>query len=121
MFRDLNTDYGLNTSPILITELDAIQNKLYNLLRCPKGSRFMQPEFGTNLLQFIHEPCDGVTAHKIRMDFILAIERWMPEILLDLNNTYVVQNPSVTGYYVKLSYSIPLLNTTTSLSFNAVR
>lgn len=122
IFIDVNTDAALTTGGVLLGDMAAIQNKLLNLLRCPIGSRFRQPEFGTLLNQFVHELTDRITTEAILNDLLTAIGRWMKdEIVVTMGSSYVVPMPSGAGYYVKISYSVPKLRQTGALSFSALR
>ena len=49
VYIDIYSDYGQIKGGIKVADIDAVQNKLTNLLRCPLGSRFRQPLFGVRL------------------------------------------------------------------------
>jgi phage baseplate assembly protein W len=122
VYTDLNTDYVLNSGSLLLHDMTALQNKLFNLLRCRLGSRFRQPRFGTRLPELVHEPCDEHTAEEIMRDFIDKIGEWMSdEIELILEQTYVVPRPSGDGFLVHLAYYAPKLRSEGALSFSALR
>ena len=56
VYIDIYSDYGQIKGGIKVADIDAVQNKLTNLLRCPLGSRFRQPLFGVRLWEFILQP-----------------------------------------------------------------
>lgn len=121
LYTDINTQYLVNSSPVLVNDMAAIQNKLSNLLRCSKRSRFRRPTFGVRLWELIHEPCDVQTANIILQDFYDAIAEWMGEIELDYSACKVLTLPEKNGYSCFLSYYVPHLDTAGSLSFRAWR
>lgn len=122
IFLDINTQFGQTKAPVLLADMHAIQNKMMNLFRCPKGSRFRQPEFGTRLNEFVHQPVDSITTHEILNDLLGALSRWMKdEVSVSMQDSYVVPTPNKDGYYVKISFSVPRLRKPGTLSFSAMR
>lgn len=118
VFRDGNTDYTQNLHEVLVFDEVAVQNKLFNFLRCRKGERFRLPEFGCGLHEFIHEMCTDATAALIRMDLLQGLQTWVPEIQLVVGNSYVVPRETRDGYYIYLEYIVPALNNKGSVSFD---
>ena len=121
VYIDIYSDYGQIKGGIKVADIDAVQNKLTNLLRCPIGSRFRQPLFGVRLWEFIHEPCDDFTAEQIQDDFFQAIIKWMPEIQVFASQISVVPLSTGDGFACNLPYFVPRLEFSGSLSFNARR
>lgn len=103
---DVNTNYGLNTKPILLNTIDSVNVGLLNLLKTPIGSRRFQPEYGTNLEYYLQEPMDDQTAYLLETHIFSAIPRWMPRIELDLTQTRVSIDQSLPGYQIVLAYKI---------------
>jgi phage baseplate assembly protein W len=114
VFLDVNTLADINGKPDLLPDVQAINNSLYNLFRCSVGGRgpAFQPEYGTNLMQLIHDPMDMITANKIRIFMIQAIQRWEPRIILDMQRTVVNPVPEMPGFTVQVFYTIYGLNIT---------
>lgn len=112
VWLDLNSLMGINTKPDLLPNFSAIFNSLYNLFSCPIGSRgpIFEPEYGTILYKLLHEPLDYMTANKIRVALIQAIQRWEPRIELDMANTSVVPDYALPGYRINLAYLILATN-----------
>jgi phage baseplate assembly protein W len=48
-----------------------------------KGSRYYLPEFGTRIYEFVFEPLDGLTFQAIESDIRDAIQRFMPNLLVN--------------------------------------
>lgn len=105
---DVNSRLGEDLRPDLLPNVQAINNSLYNLLRCPIGARgpIFQPEYGTILYRLLHDPLDPITANKIRISFIQAIQRWEPRIDIDLERSAVVPDYAIAGYRVQVYYSL---------------
>lgn len=65
------------------TENAEIKADLIHLLLTRKGSRYYLPDFGTRLYEFIFEPFDGLTFDAIQSDIRDAVEKYMPNLLLN--------------------------------------
>jgi phage baseplate assembly protein W len=109
---DVNTLIGENGKPDLLPEVYAINNSLYNLFRCHIGGRgpIFQPEYGTGLMYLIHEPLDNITANKLRIVLIQAIQRWEQRITLDMTRTRIVPDRNRNAFDVLIAYTIVGLN-----------
>jgi phage baseplate assembly protein W len=104
VWLDVNTRAGENGKPDLVANLQAVNNSLYNLFRCNIGARgpIFQPEYGTGLMYLLEEPLDYITANKIRIVLIQAIQRWEPRVELDMNRTRVDPNRQLAAFYVQV-------------------
>lgn len=104
---DVNSRYSQNKNPLLVTNVRAINNSLFNLFQCPIGSRgrIMQPTYGTFIYQLLQEPIDQITAQKIRASLIQSIERWEPRIQLDYAHTFILPDMARVGYKVQVKYN----------------
>lgn len=110
---DINPLYGMNNLPDRLPNQLAIANcALYNLLSCAPGqrARTFQPTFGSLWLRFIQEPISDNTAAKMQTFMVDSIEKWIPQILLDLSQTRIEADTSIPGYRVRISYSSPFAN-----------
>jgi len=72
---------------------EAIKNSLINIFNTIPGERFLIPEFGTNLLQYIFQPVTEATARAIGNSILNTIERWEPRVIVE--NVNVVGNPNI--------------------------
>lgn len=108
VWLDVNTLIGTGLKPDLLPDVQAINNSLYNLFRCPIGARgpIFQPEYGSNIFKLLHDPLDYITANKVKMFTIQAIQRWEPRIHLDMMNTRVDPDYNSNAYHVSIVYSI---------------
>lgn len=64
------------------TEYQRFKSNLTHLIFTPVGSRYRNPEFGTNLMNFIFEPNDNITASDILRDLQIAISKFMSDVKL---------------------------------------
>lgn len=107
---DVNPQYGMDNLPDrLPDELAISQCSLFSLFNCVPGqrARIFQPEYGSEWLQFIHEPIIDITAAKMQLYMIDAITRWEPRIQINKNLTYVVADTNIPGYAVSIGFIMP--------------
>ena len=101
---DINAFYGVGSSAILATDLTAIDGEIYNLLTTVVGSDEFEPEFGARFLTRVFDPTDATTAGVIKFDVYLAVKRWIPGVVVDIDRTAVTIGQRsfslVTAYYV---------------------
>lgn len=116
---DVNTQIDINGKPDLVANIQAINNSLYNLFRCNIGARgpIFQPEYGTGLMNLLEEPMDYITANKIRMVLVQAIQRWEPRIEVDQSRTRVDTNVALAAFQVQVVYNIVGLDQQGNFSF----
>ena len=89
-FRDsLRGDYLQLTE----TEAKEIKADLIHLILTRKGSRYYLPDFGTRIYEYIFEPFDGLTFDAIESDIRDAVEKYMPNLLLN-NITITPADPT---------------------------
>ena len=86
---DVNAFYGIGSGSILATDLSAIDGEIYNLLTTLVGSDEFEPEFGAQFLTRVFDPTDSTTASTIKFDVYLAVKRWIPGVVVDIDNTTV--------------------------------
>ncbi len=117
---DVNSNFTLDGNPDLLPDVPAIGNSLYNLFQCPIGSRgrIFQPTYGSLWWQFIHEPLDPITATKMQMASIGAIQSWEPRIQINVSDTYINPNYTLPGYDVRISYTLTLNGQQYAVSFS---
>ena len=94
-------DKGLFKSEI---DVKLIEGNIIQILGTRRGERVMLPLFGSNILQFIHEPLDKVTCALIRRELIDAITMWEPRVILDKENTKVIPYPAQFRVKADLRY-----------------
>lgn len=83
---------------------DAIKSSLMHLIFTPKGQRIRNPEFGTNLIQFIFSPNDAQTWGEVKSEIQRAVTRFIPNTIL--NNIEVYEVDDGRGLVVSLQYTV---------------
>lgn len=119
---DANSSFTQNGLPDLLPDMLAIQNSLNNILNCPIGARgrIFQPTYGSLWYQFIQEPIDQVTANKMQMATIQAIQTWEPRIQVDNSGSYILPDYSLPGYNVRIAFTVTLNGQKQSIRFNLI-
>jgi len=74
----------------------AIKNSLINIFNTVPGERFLVPEFGSNLKQYLFEPVTKFTADRIGNHIFNAVKKWEPRVLVDYINVVGKPAGSVT-------------------------
>jgi len=107
----INIDFPFKNSPkgfFLNLNSDsqrAIKADLMHLLLTRKGQRLYNPDFGTNLLQYIFEPNDTTTLTDIKNEVINSVKKYLPK----LNVKEITVTPNEDNEYVatiRLDYTI---------------
>lgn len=116
-FIDVNTNFGRYDRPLLVNDYDAIANQIYNILSTTIGERIFEPEFGSNLDEFLFSPTDVTTAWLIENEIYRALGRWMPRIEIVRNQTRAIPFPSERYFDVSIYYRIIGIESTDIISF----
>ena len=76
-----------------------IRSSLLHLILTKKGSRFMLPDFGTRIYEFIFDPMDGQTFDSIKEDIHSQCEIYIPDLnIINISITpYVLLDSNSTG------------------------
>lgn len=115
-----NVDVARNTAlGVRLTNLNSIFQSIYTipeqvrenlktLLLTQIGERYMQPEFGTNLLAIVFQPNVDELKQDIREILQSAISTWLPYInIVQLDITTTEDDPTLVHHVlISLSYSI---------------
>ena len=91
-------------------DVELIEGNIIQILGTRKGERVMLPEFGSKVIDFIHEPLDHVTCALLRFEMIKAINRWEPRVILDKKNTTVVAYPEEFKVKANIRYYLKTYN-----------
>jgi phage baseplate assembly protein W len=62
---------------------DALSSDLLLLLLTQKGERYYEPDYGTNLLKFIFEPNDNLTANDVEQEIKKTVSLYIPALTID--------------------------------------
>lgn len=61
---------------------EALTSNLLLLLLTRKGERYYEPDYGTNLLQYIFEPKDNLTINEIENELKETVKNYIPEVTI---------------------------------------
>jgi phage baseplate assembly protein W len=65
------------------SSLDEAKSNMINLLLTRKGERPMQPDFGTNIYNYLFDQITGDLSSKIQQEITNAVEFWLPYVALN--------------------------------------
>jgi len=80
----INDDVSSNNL-LLMTQVtkDAFSSDLLLLLLTEKGERYYEPDYGTNLLKYIFEPNDNLTASDVEEEIKTTVTLYIPSLTID--------------------------------------
>lgn len=87
-----------------IKTADGVRSELMHLLFTPKGERIRNPEFGTNLIQFIFSPNDAQTWSEIKSELKDSVSRFIPNTTL--NDIEIYETDNGLGMVAVIKYSV---------------
>jgi len=67
---------------------DALTSNLLFLLLTQKGERYYNPNFGTNLIQYVFEPKDTLTISEIEREIKITVKEFIPELTINKVSFY---------------------------------
>lgn len=83
---------------------DSVKSELLHIIFTPKGQRLRDPEFGTNLIQYIFNPNDMQTWGDIVGEVKDSVTRYLKDC--KVNDIQVFEGETGEELYVQLSYSV---------------
>ena len=63
-----------------MTKEESLKSRLLHVIFTPKGQRLRNPDFGTDLIKYIHEPSDETTFDRLRSDITQQVYKYVPDI-----------------------------------------
>jgi len=87
-----------------VLQSDSVLSELMHILFTPKGQRLRDPEFGTNLIQFIYNPNDMQTWDDVVLEVKNSVVRYLKDC--KINNIEIYEGEDGNGLYVKFNYSV---------------
>ena len=85
-------------------EKDKVASQLVHLLFTPKGQKLRNPQYGTDLIQYIFEPNDNLAWQSIKTEIQDSVNRWLPGV--DLTNVEVMASENGEQIFVRIDYSV---------------
>lgn len=122
-WKDVNSQFTVNTYPDILPDDLAISNSLYNLFNCSIGARgrIFSPLYGSLWYQYLQEPIDAQTANSMWISMVQSIAKWEPRIKLNYSQTSITPDFSIPGYAVIITGSNPISGQTISIGFTSTK
>jgi phage baseplate assembly protein W len=114
---DLAFDYTRNNELLKQKEIkdivnsydyDAIKNSIISIFTTIPGQKILNPFFGLNLVQYLFEPVNEITAKNIAADIEYGINTFEPRITL--RNIEVAYSEERQIYNILLVFTLPQIN-----------
>lgn len=102
--KEIGFKYPLEANPkrgyfSKITALELYRANLKQLIRTNKGERFMLPDYGCSLNEYLMEPLDSLTFEEIKTDIYNSISKYLDKI--SISKLQITENKQ-SGLNVKL-------------------
>lgn len=89
------------------SKTESIKSMLLHLILTPKGRRLRNPNFGTNLINYIFEPNIEETWEDIINEIKQQVSIYIPEVIFD--NIEIQHDPEEeNSVYIEISYSFEM-------------
>lgn len=116
IYSDVKTD-SIALSKTLVNK-QAVRNSVMNILSWRQGERCLFPDFGNRIPDYVFEKINSETLSAIQRD-ISAMMAYEPRIrLTDVNVSSSIDSQTIV---IKVTYEIPLLSTSDSVSITIER
>ena len=96
---ELNTLLDVN-----LTKDEKVKSQIMHVIFTQKGQRLRNPDFGTNLIQFIFNPNDVQTWDDVKFELKEDVKRWVPDC--ELSDVEVYETDNGRGLIARLNYSV---------------
>ena len=84
---------------------ESLKSRLLHVIFTPKGQRLRNPDFGTDLIRYIHEPSDETTYESLRNDITQQVYKYVPDVAFKDISIYDDEK-SENGKIVIIHYTI---------------
>lgn len=88
-----------------LTQEDSLKSRLLHVIFTPKGQRLRNPDFGTDLIKYIHEPSDETTFERLKNDITQQVYKYVPDVSFKDISIYDDEN-NENGKIVIIHYTI---------------
>lgn len=106
LYIDVNADYTVGGKKILLTNVEAVEGKIYNVLTTPKRTLVMEPEFGCDLENYLKRPFTKATAREIEATVLSSLTQWVPEIVVGPSDISCILDAASPKFYLTVTYRI---------------
>ena len=81
-----------------------VKSQLMHVLFTPIGQRIRQPNFGTNLIQFLFNPNENETFSDVMITLKETVKRWVPDCSLE--NIIMTETDNGLGLNALIRYTV---------------
>ena len=118
----MNKMYGYSTigqqiTPKQLSGLELARRDLENHFQIRKGEKWTNPNFGSMLPFYVHEPLDNVTTDLVKQD-VLDVISYDPRFNVDKNTIVVTADESMIEVNAELVYLPTTTRTALELKFD---
>ena len=118
----MNKMYGYSTigqqiTPKQLSGLELARRDLENHFQIRKGEKWTNPNFGSMLPFYVHEPLDNVTTDLVKQD-VLDVISYDPRFNVDKNTIVVTVDESMIEVNAELVYLPTTTRTALELKFD---
>ena len=90
-----------------------VKSQLMHVLFTPIGQRLRNPNFGTNLIQFLFNPNENETFSDVMATIKTTVKKWVPDCSLE--SIELTETDNGLGLDAKIMYSVKEDDGTTSV------
>lgn len=88
-------------------EIDRINQSLFILFETEKGSRMMQPQYGSDLEKYRFDPFDEILVDRLDYAIRDCVDKWEPRIILDdIEFKTTPRDKDASTLYISIDYHI---------------
>ena len=84
---------------------EKMKSELLHIIFTPKGQRYRNPDFGTDLIKNIFEPNDSETWVSIKNEIRTQVSKYLPDIIFRDVNIYIDEK-NENAAYAEIKYSV---------------
>lgn len=87
-----------------LTKAQMVKSQLMHVLFTPIGQRLRNPNFGSNLIQFLFNPNENETFSDVMMTLKDIVKKWVPDCALE--NIIINETDNGLGLNATIRYSV---------------
>ena len=96
-----------------LTKAQMVKSQLMHVLFTPIGQRIRQPNFGTNLIQFLFNPNENEAFNDVMGTIKQTVKKWVPDCSIE--SIELTETDNGLGLDAKIRYSVLEDDGTTSV------
>lgn len=95
------------------TYADSVKSAVLHVILTQKGQKLRDPDFGTNLVNYIFGPADQINMSAIKREISTQISKYVPGVIFNNLEIYRDEN-DMNNIMVSITYSVKNGNNTES-------